>query len=217
MSSHCSDRTTLDAIEASTKPVLVTHANCRALVPGSARCRTDEAIRKLAAKGGVLGVTMVRVFRELRRLGDHRERLGSHRSCGEALAGIEHHGLSAWRLSIWTAGEIRSRRKNDLDGIHYAHKIFGLTEDLVRRKLRSPAEILNLFWAEISNAHCPKSGPRKGLRYNRPTMAVHEIPKNSFRMACAARDGNGTHRGSPPEIASQLRDIGTQRMRAGNG
>ncbi len=31
--SHCSDRTTLDALHASRKPVLVTHSNCRALVP----------------------------------------------------------------------------------------------------------------------------------------------------------------------------------------
>ena len=60
--SHCSDRTTLDALHASRKPVLVTHSNCRALVPVSARCKTDEAIRLLAAKGGVIGITMVRGF-----------------------------------------------------------------------------------------------------------------------------------------------------------
>jgi membrane dipeptidase len=60
--SHCGDRTTLDAIEASQKPVLVTHSNCRALVSNSARCKTDEAIRQVAASGGVIGVTMVRFF-----------------------------------------------------------------------------------------------------------------------------------------------------------
>jgi membrane dipeptidase len=31
--SHCGDRTTLDAFEISKKPVLITHSNCRALVP----------------------------------------------------------------------------------------------------------------------------------------------------------------------------------------
>src|SRR5258708_17313243 len=60
--SHCGDRTSLDAIEASRKPVLVTHSNCRALVPYSARCKSDEAIFKAAVKGGVIGVTMVRAF-----------------------------------------------------------------------------------------------------------------------------------------------------------
>jgi membrane dipeptidase len=128
--SHCSDRTTLDAIEASTKPVLVTHANCRALVPGSARCRTDEAIRKLAAKGGVLGVTMVRFFVSsggsvtIENVLDHIDHVVK-------LAGIEHVGIGS-DVDLDGRGNTLAR-KNDLDGIHYAHKIFDLTEGLVRR------------------------------------------------------------------------------------
>ena len=31
--SHCGDRTTMDACEVSKKPVLITHSNCRALNP----------------------------------------------------------------------------------------------------------------------------------------------------------------------------------------
>src|SRR5688572_16987568 len=53
--SHCGDRTTLDAFEVSKKPVLITHSNCRALVPGHPRLKTDEAIKKMAASGGVWG------------------------------------------------------------------------------------------------------------------------------------------------------------------
>lgn len=58
--SHCSDKTTLDAIETSTKPVIITHANCRALNPGHPRAKTDEMLRKLAAKGGVMGIAEIR-------------------------------------------------------------------------------------------------------------------------------------------------------------
>lgn len=58
--SHPSDRVTLEAIEESSKPVIITHANCRALVPGHPRAKTDEMIKKLAAKGGVLGVPEIR-------------------------------------------------------------------------------------------------------------------------------------------------------------
>lgn len=58
--SHCGDRTTLDAIRASTQPVLFTHASCRALVPGHLRCKTDEAIQAMAATGGVMGIHFVR-------------------------------------------------------------------------------------------------------------------------------------------------------------
>jgi membrane dipeptidase len=49
--SHCGDQTTLDAFELSAKPVLITHSNCRVLVPGHPRCKTDEAIKIMASKG----------------------------------------------------------------------------------------------------------------------------------------------------------------------
>jgi len=53
--SHCSDRTTLEAIRLSAKPVAVTHAGCRALYP-TPRNKPDEVIRALADKGGYFGV-----------------------------------------------------------------------------------------------------------------------------------------------------------------
>jgi len=42
--------------------VLVTHSNCRALNPGHPRCKTDEMIKRLAAGGGVMGITSFRSF-----------------------------------------------------------------------------------------------------------------------------------------------------------
>jgi len=58
--SHCSDKTTLEGIELSKKPVLITHANCRSLNPGYARAKTDEMIKNLAKKGGLFGVSVIR-------------------------------------------------------------------------------------------------------------------------------------------------------------
>ncbi|HID50503.1 MAG TPA: membrane dipeptidase [Anaerolineae bacterium] len=52
--SHCGPQTTLDAIELSQTPVAITHANAYAQFPHP-RNKTDEAIRALAAKGGVIG------------------------------------------------------------------------------------------------------------------------------------------------------------------
>lgn len=60
--SHCGDRTTLDAIAISEKPIAITHSNPRALSIGQPRCKTDEAIKALAAKGGVMGITGVRNY-----------------------------------------------------------------------------------------------------------------------------------------------------------
>ncbi|HVF87067.1 MAG TPA: dipeptidase [Pyrinomonadaceae bacterium] len=61
--SHVSDKTFWDIIEASTKPVIATHSNARALtnVP---RNLTDEQIRALAAKGGVVCVVFYPAFVE---------------------------------------------------------------------------------------------------------------------------------------------------------
>lgn len=59
--SHCGERTTLDAIELSAVPVAITHANPREYVGkavyASGRLKRTEAIRKLAQRGGVIGLT----------------------------------------------------------------------------------------------------------------------------------------------------------------
>jgi membrane dipeptidase len=52
--SHCGPQTTLDAIRCSAAPVLCTHANPLALCP-SPRNKSDEIIKELAARGGVIG------------------------------------------------------------------------------------------------------------------------------------------------------------------
>lgn len=128
--SHCGDQTTLQAIEASRNPVLVTHSNCRALVPGSARCKTDEAITRMAAKGGVMGITMVRPF--VRATGRATiEHVLDHIDHLTKLVGVEHVGIGS---DVDLDG--RDSRL-DLDGIDYAMKIYDLTEGLVSRNYSS--------------------------------------------------------------------------------
>lgn len=53
--SHCGDKTTLDVIEASKKPVFITHAGARALW-NSNRLKPDDVLKACAAKGGVIGI-----------------------------------------------------------------------------------------------------------------------------------------------------------------
>ena len=54
--SHVGDRTTLDAAELSEQPVACTHANARSFV-NHVRNKTDDALRLVAEKGGVIGAT----------------------------------------------------------------------------------------------------------------------------------------------------------------
>jgi membrane dipeptidase len=53
--SHCGHRTTLDGIAASKRPVAITHAGCAAIAD-LPRNKTDEELRRLADKGGVMGI-----------------------------------------------------------------------------------------------------------------------------------------------------------------
>jgi membrane dipeptidase len=145
--SHCADRTTMDAIAASRKPVLVTHSNCREIVPGSARCKTDQAIEKLAKRGGVMGITMVRFFvsgggaTTIENVLDHIEHVAR-------VAGIEHVGIGtdvdldgrdhtqnppAQNPPGQKPNGQKMNRKADIDGLDYPRKIFDVTEGLIRR------------------------------------------------------------------------------------
>lgn len=52
---HCGDRTTLDTIEVSQQPTVISHAGARALWD-TPRLKPDHVLEALAAKGGVLGI-----------------------------------------------------------------------------------------------------------------------------------------------------------------
>jgi membrane dipeptidase len=145
--SHCGDRTTLDAIALSAKPIAITHSNCRALV-NHPRLKTDEAIKAMAAKGGVMGVTGVRMFVSAKeptavpQIADHVDHVVK-------LVGIDHVGIGSdadlngyedmpadmyAQLKAAYKASYAFREKIDVDGYDHPRKIYDLTEELIRRK-----------------------------------------------------------------------------------
>jgi membrane dipeptidase len=123
--SHCADRTTLDAIAASRKPVLITHSNCRALAPGVARCKPDEVIRAAARNGGVLGITAVRRF--VRAAGNVTiEDVLDHFDHAVKLVGVEHVGLGS-------DFDLDPHPSYDIPGLNHSNRVYELTEGLLRR------------------------------------------------------------------------------------
>ncbi|HEV8333473.1 MAG TPA: membrane dipeptidase [Steroidobacteraceae bacterium] len=144
--SHCGDRTTLDAIELSPKPIAITHSNCRAL-NNHPRLKTDEAIQKLAAKGGVMGITGVRMFvkdKEPTTLDD----IVDHIDHVVKLVGVEHVGIGSdsdlngyddmppdqlKTLKESYKASYGFREKIDIEGFDHPRKTFDLTEALIRR------------------------------------------------------------------------------------
>ena len=146
--SHCGDRTTLDAFEVSKKPVLITHSNCRALVPGHPRLKTDEAIRAMAKSGGVMGMTGVRMFVRAEEPTTVEHAL-DHFDHVAKLVGVEHLGVGSdmdldgyddmpaeanKQLRASYKGSYGFREKIDIEGLDHPKRMFDLTEGLVRRK-----------------------------------------------------------------------------------
>jgi len=123
--SHCGQRTSLDAIAASKKPVLITHSNCRALAPGVARCKPDEVIQAAARRGGVLGITAVRRF--VRAAGNVTiEDVLDHFDHAVKLVGVEHVGLGS-------DFDLDPHPSYDIPGLNHANRVYELTDGLIRR------------------------------------------------------------------------------------
>lgn len=144
--SHCGDRTSLDAFEVSKKPVLITHGNCRALNPHP-RCKTDEAIRKMAAQGGVMGITGVRMFVKADEPTtvdhvldhfDHVKKLVGPEFLGVG-SDIDLYGYDAMPAPERAAlhanykSSYAFRAKDDIEGISHPKRMFDLTDGLIRR------------------------------------------------------------------------------------
>ncbi|HZX90481.1 MAG TPA: membrane dipeptidase [Rudaea sp.] len=144
--SHSGDRTTLDAIELSPKPIAITHSNCRAL-NNHPRLKTDEAIKKLAAKGGVMGITGVRMFVKdaepttIEHIVDHIDHVVK-------LVGIDHVGIGSdsdlmgydhmpkdqyEKLKAGYKSSYAFRDKIDTDGFDHPRKVYDLTATLLKR------------------------------------------------------------------------------------
>lgn len=88
---HAGVRTALDAAAAATRPIVITHANARALLD-TPRNATDETIRAVAASGGVIGVCAVPFFL-VRGRPAKLETLVEHAAYIADLVGAEHVGL----------------------------------------------------------------------------------------------------------------------------
>lgn len=144
--SHCGPRTTLDAIELSPKAIAITHSNCRAL-NDHPRLKTDEAITRLAAKGGVMGITGVRMFvkdKEPTTIED----IVDHIDHVVKLVGIDHVGIGSDsdlmgydhmpkdqydKLKAAYKSSYAFRDKVDTDGFDHPRKVYDLTAAMLRR------------------------------------------------------------------------------------
>lgn len=91
--SHCGDRTGVDAIRTSRRPIAVTHAACRALNPHP-RAKPDDFLRALRDGGGYLGIVAIPAFlrpdEENAAVGD----MVRHVEHAATIVGIENVGIA---------------------------------------------------------------------------------------------------------------------------
>ncbi len=88
--SHCGQRTTHEGIEASKKPVAITHAGCRA-VADMPRNKRDEELRLLADRGGVIGIYIMPYLRNEGQV--MAEDVIKHIEYAVKICGEEHVGI----------------------------------------------------------------------------------------------------------------------------
>jgi membrane dipeptidase len=152
--SHCADQTTLDALDAATRPPIFSHASARALLPSCSRCKTDDALKKLAAKGGVVGIPMIRFMIRpappvtVQHVADHVEHLfkligpehvgiGSDLDMGGLSNGMPATGqpdISSQPNFARYGAYMTSDGMANVDGLNHPKRVFDLTEALVQRK-----------------------------------------------------------------------------------
>lgn len=151
--SHCGDRTTMDALDAATRPVVFSHASCRALVPGHLRCKTDEAIRAMARTGGVMGINFIRFMIRLEEPVTI-EHVLDHFDYAARLVGPEHVGIGSDMDIEGNASPLRSPDdppswdapnmdryrmhmnedgRESIAGLDHTKRVFDLAEGLIRR------------------------------------------------------------------------------------
>lgn len=91
--SHCGDQTTLDTIEHSEQPILLSHIGARALWDSN-RLAPDEVLEACAAKGGVIGVEAAPHTTLTRNHRNHDlEAFMEHFEYIKGLVGIDHVGF----------------------------------------------------------------------------------------------------------------------------
>ena len=131
--SHLNDAGFWDVMEITTKPVIASHSNCRAL-NGIMRNLSNDQIRALAKTGGVIGINAVSTIvaesnADIKALANHVDHL-------REVAGVEHIGLGFdFCDKIFKSNSFDKTTKlgDSYDVINGHKNIYLLTQELLSR------------------------------------------------------------------------------------
>ena len=147
--SHCGVQTSLDAIQFSKARVLFNHTGARALNPRSPRLKTDEQLRAIAEKGGLVGISAIP-----NQLSSEREQgiedMLNHIGYVVKLVGIDHVAIGLDNIfgdqvanhREWAASKSVDFRKSAMNLV--ADFMYGI---------ESPLEWRNIIWGLVSRGY----------------------------------------------------------------
>lgn len=151
--SHCSEQTGREAAAVSKRPVLLTHANARA-VNDRVRNKSDETLRAVAATGGVIGVSLHGFMNWSGRPDEppSLENFARHARHVANVAGIEHVGLGTDFAAVQddaTAQAVldMSKARYERSGGEYARAFGNSSAGRYPAGTPSPREFPNLLEA----------------------------------------------------------------------
>lgn len=149
--SHLSDAGFYDVLEVTRKPFVASHSNAREVCP-NVRNMTDDMIRKLAGRGGVMGLNFCADFLEEKPIGERNpgtiEAVVRHARHIASVGGIEVLGLGSDFDGIDLHEELPGAQSMERlwDGLHKA----GFTQDALDRIFYG--NVLRVYRETLSNA-----------------------------------------------------------------
>lgn len=150
--SHINDEGFWDVMDLVKHPVIASHSNCRALA-GTMRNLTDEQIKAISEKGGVIGMNACASFvsdNENERSVEHLARHADHIA---KLAGTEHIGLGFDFCDFLDAVKVRMKPDRRTSDVIAGHKnIYQFTRALIELGY-SDKEIGHIIGANFLNLY----------------------------------------------------------------
>lgn len=144
--SHLNDEGFWDVMEVAKNPIIASHSNCRALA-GTKRNLTDEQIRAIASKGGVIGINASNILAANNDIDANIEYLVNHVEHISKLVGVKHVGLGFdfcdHLLKYLSPEDLKGISRKPFDVLKGHKNIKDLTYELIKRGYKQ--EIIELI------------------------------------------------------------------------
>ncbi len=125
---HANEQTFFDILKITKKPVIVSHANCKALCDHP-RNLTDEQLMAIKARNGVIGFTNVANFIAMEAENKNVKYLAKHIDYAIKLIGIDHVGLGL-DICHYLGDTFKDTRVNGFEDLHLVGNLIHELEKL---------------------------------------------------------------------------------------